>query len=148
MFLVRFWGKEGLELPFTVMDLANVAKRFEGRDSLTHDRNLPWAVMNLLDRNGSCVTCINDTAVILDRDKLAFVVKDRPVFLNEAVDCCSKRWIKMGEVQLLAKFRAVEGLIVDRVEIGVNFINRWGRVFTFAKDAPAIDVMKDGVKFM
>ena len=47
--------------------------------------------MNLLDRNGSCNTCIDDTAVILDRDELAFVIKDRPVFLNEAVDCCSER---------------------------------------------------------
>ena len=54
----------------------------------------------------------------------------------------------MGEVQLLAEFCAVEGLIVDRVEIGVDFIDRWGRVFTFAKDAPTVDVMKDGVKFM
>jgi hypothetical protein len=80
MFLMRFRGKEGLELPFAIMDLANVAKPFEGRDALTHDRNLPWAVMNLLDRYGSCVTCIHDTAVILDRDELAFVVKDRPVF--------------------------------------------------------------------
>ena len=104
--------------------------------------------MNLLDRNGSCNTCIDDTAVILDRDELAFVIKDRPVFLNEAVDCRSERLIEMGEVQLLAEFRAVEGLIVDHVEIGVDFIDRWGRVFTFAKDAPAVDVMKDGVKFM
>ena len=54
----------------------------------------------------------------------------------------------MGEVQLLAEFCAVEGLIVDPVEIGVDFIDRWGRVFTFAKDAPTVDVMKDGVKFM
>ena len=54
----------------------------------------------------------------------------------------------MGEVQLLAEFCAVEGLIVDRVEFGVDVIDRWGRVFTFAKDAPAVDVMKDGVKFM
>ena len=87
MFLMRFRGKEGLELPFAVMDLVNVAKQFEGGDTLAHDRNLPWAVMNLLDRNESCFTCINDTAVILDRDELAFVLKDRPVFLNEAVDC-------------------------------------------------------------
>ncbi len=81
MFLMRFGGKEGLELPFSVMDLANVATHFEVGDVLTHDRNLSWAVMNLLDRTGSCVTCIDDTAVILDRDELAFVVKDRPVFL-------------------------------------------------------------------
>ncbi len=90
---MRFRGKEGLELPFAIMDLANVAKRFEGGDALTHDSNLPWAVLNLLDRNGSCVTCINDTAVILDRDKSAFVVKDRPVLLNEAIDCHSDRWV-------------------------------------------------------
>ena len=148
MFLMRFRGEEGLELPLTIMDLANVAKRFEGGDAFVHDRNLPWAVMNLLDRNGSCGTCIDDTAVVLDREELAFVIKDRPVFLNEAVDRRSERWIEMGKVQLRAEFCAVEGLITDRVEFGVDFIDRWGRVFSFAKDAPAIDVMKDGVKFM
>jgi hypothetical protein len=148
MFLMRFQGKEGLELPFAIMDLANVAKRFEGGDAFVHGRNLPWAVMNLLDCNGSCFTCINDTAVVLGRDELAFVVKDRPVFLNEAIDRRSERWVEIGKVQLLAEFCAVEGLIVDRVEFGVDVIDRWGRVFTFAKDAPAVDVMKDGVKFM
>ena len=42
----------------------------------------------------------------------------------------------------------MEGLIVDRVEFGVDVIDRWSGVFSFAKDAPAIDVMKDGVKFV
>ena len=118
MFLMRFQGKGSLELPLAVMDLVNVAKRFKGGDAFAHDRNLPWAIMNLLDRNGSCCTCIDDTAVVLDRDELAFVVKDRPVFLNEAVDRHLERWVEMGKVQLLAEFHAVEGLIVDRVEFG------------------------------
>jgi hypothetical protein len=34
VFRMKFWGKEGLELPFTIMDLANVAKRFVGGDAL------------------------------------------------------------------------------------------------------------------
>jgi len=92
--------------------------------------------MNLLDRNGSCCTCIDDTAVVLDRDELAFVVKDRPVFLNEAVDRCLERWIEMGKVQLLAGFCTMEGFIVDRVEFGVDSVDRRGRVSAFAKDAP------------
>ena len=113
MFLMRFWGRENLELPLAIMDLVNVAKCFEGGDAFAHDRILLWAIMNLLDRNGSCCTCIDDTAVVLDRDELAFVVKDRPVFLNEAVDRCLERWVEMGKVQLFAESRAVEGLIVD-----------------------------------
>ncbi len=125
-----------------------MTKRFKGGDAFAHDRNLPWTIMYLLDPNGYCCTRINDTAVVLDKDELAFVVKDRPVFLNEAVDCCLERWVKMGKAQLLAEFCAVEGLILDRVEFGVDFVDRWGRVFLLAKDAPAIDAMKDGVKLM
>ena len=104
--------------------------------------------MNLLDRNGSCCTCIDDTAVVLDRDELAFVVKDRPVFLNEAVHRCLERWIEMGKVKLLAEFRTMEGFIIDRVEFGVDSVNWRGRVSAFAKDAPTIDVMEDDIELM
>ncbi len=34
------------------------------------------------------------------------------------------------------------------MEFGVDFVDRWGRVFSLAKDAPAVDAMKDGVKLM
>ncbi len=148
VFLMRFRDKESLELPLAVVDLANVAERFKCGDAFAHDRNLPWPVMNLLDRNGSCCTCIDDTAVVLDRDELAFVLKDRPVFLNEAVDRCLERWIEMGKVQLLAEFCTVEGFIVDRVEFGVDSVDWRGRVSAFVKDAPAIDVMEDGIELM
>ena len=148
MFLMRFWGKESLELPLAVMDLANVTKLFKGGDAFVHDGNLPWTVMNLLDCNGSCCTRIDDTAVVFDQDELAFVVKDRPTFLNEAVDCRLERWVEMEKVQLLAEFCAVEGLIVDRVEFGVDVVDWRSRVFSFAKDAPTVDVMKDGVELI
>ena len=148
MFLMRFRGKESLELPLAVVDLANVAECFECGNAFAHDRNLPWPVMNLLDRNGSCCTCIDDTAVVLDRDELAFVVKDRPVFLNEAVDCHLERWIEMGKVELLAEFCTVEGFVINRVEFGVDVVDKWGRVFSFTKDAPAVDVMEDGIELM
>ena len=148
MFLMRFRGKESLELPLAVVDLANVAECFECGNAFAHDRNLPWPVMNLLDRNGSCCTCIDYTAVVLDRDELAFVVKDRPVFLNEAVHRCLERWIEMGKVKLLAEFRTMEGFIIDRVEFGVDSVDWRGRVSVFAKDAPAIDVMENGIELM
>jgi hypothetical protein len=47
-----------------------------------------------------------------------------------------------------AEFCAVEVLIEDSMEFAVDFIDMWGRVFLFAKDAPAVDGMKDGVKLM
>ena len=148
MFLMRFRGKESFELPLAVMDLANMTELFEGGDALAHDRNLTWSVMNFLDRNGSCCTRVDDTAVVLDRDELAFVVKDRPVFLNEAVDRRLERWVKMGKVKFLGEFCTMDGFIVDRVEFGVDFVDRWGRVFSFAKDAPAVDVMEEGIELM
>ncbi len=95
VFLMRFWSKEGLELPLAFMDLMNMTKLFKGGNAFAHDRNLPQTVMNLLDRDGSGVAGINDAAVVLDRDKLAFILKGRPVFLNEAVDRCSERRVKM-----------------------------------------------------
>jgi hypothetical protein len=146
MFLMRFWGKDSLELPFAVMDLANVTKLFKGGDAFAHDGNLPWTVMNLLDCNGC--TRIDDTAVVFDWDELAFVVKDRPVFLNEAVDCCLERWVEMGKVQLLAEFCIVDGLIIDRMELRVDVVDRWSRMFLFAKESPTVDVMKNGVELM
>ncbi len=95
VFLMRFWGKQDLELLLAFMNLMNMINLFKGGNAFAHDRNLPWTVMNLLGHNGSGVAGINDAAVVLDRDKLAFIVKDRPVFLNEAVDRHSKRRVKM-----------------------------------------------------
>ncbi len=74
--LIRFWGKEGLELPLAFMDLMNLTKLFKGGNAFAHDRNLPRTVMNLLDRDGSGVASINNAAVVLDRNELAFIVKD------------------------------------------------------------------------
>ena len=34
------------------------------------------------------------------------------------------------------------------MKVGVDCVERWGRVFAFAKDTPAVDVMKDCVKLM
>jgi hypothetical protein len=95
VFLMRFWGKEGLELPLPFMDLMNMTELFKGGNAFAHDRNLPRTIMNLLDCDGSGVVSINNAAVVLDRDKLAFIVEDRPVFLNKAVDHCSERRVKM-----------------------------------------------------
>ncbi len=55
MFLMGFWGKESLELPLAVMDLANVTKRFKGGNAFAHDWNLPWTIMYLLTTMGLAV---------------------------------------------------------------------------------------------
>ena len=34
------------------------------------------------------------------------------------------------------------------MKVGVDCVERWGRVFAFAKDTPAIDAMKDCVKLV
>ena len=54
----------------------------------------------------------------------------------------------MGKVKLLAEFRTMEGFIIDRVEFGVDSVDWRGRVSVFAKDAPAIDVMENGIELM
>jgi hypothetical protein len=130
------------------MDLANVTKLFKGGNAFAHDWNFPWTIMNFLDCNGFGITCINDTAVVLDRDKLTLVVKDRPVFLNEAIDHCLERWVKMGNVQLLAEFCTMQSFVISCMKVGVDCVERWGRVFAFAKDTPTVDAMKDCVKLV
>ena len=42
----------------------------------------------------------------------------------------------------------MEGFVINRVELGVDVVDKWGGVFSFTKDAPTVDVMEDGIELM
>ncbi len=52
--------KEGFELPFSTMDLLDVAELFERDNAFDHNGDLAWAVMDFLDSDGFCRAGVND----------------------------------------------------------------------------------------
>ena len=83
VFLMGFWGKECLEQPAAFMNLLNVANLFEGRDTLLHYRNLPWAVKNFLDRYGFGGASVDDALIIADWREGSTLVEHTPILLYD-----------------------------------------------------------------
>jgi hypothetical protein len=79
--LVWLRGQQYFEHPSAAVNLAYVTQLLERRNTLSHNRDLPRTVIDILHTNRSCRTGVNGTFIALDRDELAFIVKDRPVFL-------------------------------------------------------------------
>ena len=59
MLLVRLGRKKRLKKPFTIMDLPDVTKFFEGTDAFAHNRGFTWSIMDLLDSNRTSGACIH-----------------------------------------------------------------------------------------
>lgn len=130
------------------MDLADVAELFQFGDTFTHDRKLARAVVNFLDGDGSSSASINDAFVILDGNEQAFVIKDRPILLDESVDPGLNVGFKMGQVELCAQFLPVNGLDICRGEIRVDIIEWWRGMLSFAENSATIDILQEGVKLV
>ncbi len=81
MFLVGFWCKKGFKQPFTIMDLT-----LEGCNALAHNWSLVWPIMDFLHADWARPASVNNTLVIFDGDELPFILKNGPVFLDEAID--------------------------------------------------------------
>ncbi len=81
--LVGFWGKECLEQPLAVVNLTNLTNLLEGGNTLTHDRNFPWAVKNFLDGNWGGVANVDDALVIMNGCEDTRFIKHTPIFLDE-----------------------------------------------------------------
>ena len=54
--------------------------------------------MDLLDADGTCGASVDDTLVVLDRNKLALVIKDGPIALDEAIHLIVNCAIKVRKV--------------------------------------------------
>jgi hypothetical protein len=94
--LVGLRGKQSLEHPSATVNLTNVAQLLQRRDAFSHYRNLPRTVINILHTNRSCRTSVDGTFIVFDGDKLALIVKYRPVFLEEFIDEVAGCTVEVG----------------------------------------------------
>jgi hypothetical protein len=118
----------------SIMDLQYVAYFYQGSNGIPHDGCLLWPVDDFLDGNRLCVPGINDTFVVLDRDENAFVVEDRPIFLDNDIDFITYMGFKMGQVEIFPKLFTMGGLVVSTEESRIHLIKQWWWVLEFTKD--------------
>ena len=77
------------------MNLADVAELFQGCDAFPHNWNFLRTIINRTNANGAGITGVDRALVVLNRDKLALVVKYRPILLEELRDGGADRRIEV-----------------------------------------------------
>lgn len=65
--------------------LDNVTKLVERDNAFSHYGHLVWALVYHLNSNRMHRAGINGAGVVLDKSKLMFIIKYRPIFLNKAM---------------------------------------------------------------
>ncbi len=135
-------------MPFAVVHLMDVANLFQCRNALVHNRSFVRAVVDFFYADRARTASVNDALVILDGNELSFIVKNRPVFLEQTVDLLLNVCGEVQEIKELAQCCAMISLIVFDKKIEINLIKRWGWMLAFAQDCAAIYVMENHVKFM
>ena len=58
---------------------------FERHNTLAHNWYLTWAIVDLLDADGTGGASVDDALVVLDWNELSFVVENGPRALDEAI---------------------------------------------------------------
>jgi hypothetical protein len=101
--LMWFRNKKSLEEPMSIMDLPYVAYFCQGSNGIPHDGCFLWLIDDFLDGNRLCIPNINDTFVVLDGDRNAFVVEDGPIFLDDGIDLITYLGLKMQQVEIFSK---------------------------------------------
>ncbi len=104
--------------------------------------------MDLLDGDRFCQSCDDDTGIILERDKLAFIGKDGVILLIQAINFCPEMRLQMGEVKDLMELLAMQFLVVYHVVTWVNLIEFEGGMLALAKDSLTVNVMQEGVELV
>jgi hypothetical protein len=109
--LVWLRGQESFEEPPAIVDLADVAELCKRRDTLAHNGDFLWSVVDLLDADGASITCVNQAGVVCNWDKLPLVVKNGPVLLQQLINLIANDGVEMQKVELLSKFGTVACLV-------------------------------------
>ncbi len=107
------------------MDLPYVAYFSQGSNGIPHDGCLFWPLDDFLDGNRLCIPGINDTFVVLYGDKNAFVVEERPIFLDNGLDFITYMGFKMQQVEIFLKLFAMGVLVVSTEESRIHLIKQW-----------------------
>jgi hypothetical protein len=142
MLLMWFGSKKSLKEPMSIMDLPYVAYFCQCSNGILHDGCLLWPVDDFLDGNRLCVRGNNDTFVVLDGDENAFVVEDRPIFLDDGVDFIAYMGFKMQQVEIFSKLLTIGGLVVSTEESRIHLIKQWRWVLEFTKDWSSIEIVE------
>jgi hypothetical protein len=121
--LVWLRGQESFEEPPTVVDLANLAKLCKQRDTLAHDGNFAWFIVDLLDADGVSINCVDQAGVVFNWDELPLVIKNGPVLLQQLINFIGNRGVKVQKVELLSKFGTVACLVVMQKKMWINIVN-------------------------
>ncbi len=104
--------------------------------------------MDLLDGNRFGQSRVDDAGIIINRDEVAFIGKDRVILLNQAANFCPEMSLQMGEVKVLIELLAMQFLVVYHVETWVDLIKFGGGMLALAKDSPTIIIMQEGVELV
>jgi hypothetical protein len=136
MYVLLMWfrSKKSPEEPMSIMDLPYVAHFCQGNNGILHDGCLLWPVDDFLDSNRLCVPGINETFVVLDGDEYAFVVEDRPIFLENGIDFITYMGLEMQQVEIFSKLLTMGGLVVSTEGSRIHLIKQWWWVLKLTKD--------------
>jgi len=86
MFLMWISGEDALEEPASIMHLTNMPYLLQCSNCVSHDGYFLRPITDVLDCDGGCVACVNNTFIILAWYTDPAVIKDGPVLFNEVVD--------------------------------------------------------------
>jgi hypothetical protein len=148
MLLVWLRGQECFEEPPVIVDLADVAELSKQHDTLAHDGDFARSVVDLLDADGTSITCVNQAGVVFNWDKLPLVVKDGPVLLQQLINPIANNGVKEQKVELLSNFGTVACLVVMRQKMWINIVDWRGWMFAPMEDGTALDIVEDDVKLV
>jgi hypothetical protein len=144
--LMGLWSKQRLKHPSAAVNLPDVAQLLERRDTFSHNWNLPRAVIYIFHTNRPCRTSVDGTFVVFDRDELALIVEDRPVFLEQLIHEVPGRAVKVGQIDLRPQLLSVNLFVVRREEARINVVERGRGMFAPPKNWAALNVMQDHIK--
>jgi len=88
-------GEDALEEPASIMHLTNMPYLLQCSNCISHDGYFLWPVTDVLNCDGGCVACVDNTFIIFDWYPDPTVVEDGPVLFNEVVDSGLEGNIKM-----------------------------------------------------
>jgi hypothetical protein len=148
VFLMGFWCKEGFQLPLAIVHLTDVANFLQHHDTLAHNRSLARPIVDLFNADGAHSASVDNALVILDGDKLSFIVKNGPIFLEQLIDLLLNTCGEVQEIDEPAQNCFMSCLIVCDEKSGIDLVDRQSWVLAFAQDCASIDVVEDHVKLM
>jgi hypothetical protein len=123
------------------MNLTDLTNLLQGGDALAHNRNLPWAIKNLLDGNRGGVASVDFTLVIMNGCEDTTFIKHTPVIFDKSDE---GRRIFGGEVGYI-KFRpelfSVKLLGISVIECGIIDVKGQGRELLAPQNDTTVDIV-------